>query len=385
MPLHRCGCAPRSITQLRTHCSAAEDSAGERRIVTARGLIVSSVLALVAASALSTAAPAATVAPAASAAIAAPSPVPGAGARAVQYVQVQYRNVLKSTGFGTSMSQMAAAAVKSQVNSFVANVLQNALAHMNPVVALIANFVAKKVTQKLTNIPVNIHVKPNIKVVAEFEATTTIAPARTRTDVADISTIVQCDKRQVIVLDNTSKVYTTTSFDEMKDADAASFGPFGVGPLDTAQETVAFQPDDGTETIAGLVSHHEMISSPSAIGFADAKTDLWFADLPMYNACAALADSGAGLVPSAAVSASTVRIPLRSVQFSEMDFSAPTPAPSPSPSNSAPAGRYHDSVLDTPGIAWIETTSVTQLPYDAAYFDVPAGYTHASPEPSPTP
>ena len=316
--------------------------------------------------------------------MAVPSPAPAPGARAVQYVQVQYRNVLRSTGFGSSMSQMAAAAVKSQVNSFVANVLQNALSHMNPVMALIANFVAKKVTQKLTNIPVNIHVKPNVKVVPEFEATTTIAPARTRTDVADISTIVQCDKREVIVLDNTSKVYSTTSFDEMKDTDPASSGPMGGDALDSAQQTIVPAPDDGTETIAGLVSHHEMISAPSAMGFADAKTDLWFADLPMQNACAAVTpDPGAALVPLSAVSASTVRIPLRSVQWSQMDFSAPTPAPSPA--TSMPATAYRDPVLDTPGIAWIETTSVTQLPYDATYFDVPAGYTRASPEPSPSP
>jgi hypothetical protein len=292
----------------------------------------------------------------------------------VQYVQVQYRNVLKSSAISDAASQAIGAGVKSQIAMFVSNVVQNAISHANPILGFIVNRIASRMTAKLTNIPMNLLPKPNVTVVAEFEATTTIAPARTRMDVGNVSTIVQCDTQQVIVLDNTDKIYSTRSFaDSLKDADAgASFGPFAAS--DPTQQTTETQPDDGTETIAGLLSHHDIVSAPNAFGFA--KTDLWYADVPMTNVCASAPQlTDAGVVAATAVDQASVRIPLRSVEWSEMSFSAPQPSPVP----------YHDPMLQTPGIAWIETTTVTRLPYDPSFFDVPAGYVLATPEPSPSP
>jgi len=311
------------------------------------------------------------------------APTPSAGPQAVQYVQVQYRNVLKNNGFPNAASQAVGAALKSQVLSFVSNVLQNALSHANPILGFIANRIASRMTAKLTALPMNVHLKPNVTVVAEFEATTTIAPARTRMDVDNVSTIVQCDTQQVIVLDNTDKIYSVRSFsDSLKDADNGSpFGPFGTP--DATQQTVEPQPDDGTETIAGLLSHHDLITAPG--GFGTAKTDLWYADVPMMNACASAPQlTDAGVVAATAIGQGSVRIPLRSVQWSELGYSAPAP-PLPSPASSAAPVSYHDPMLETPGIAWIETTSVTRLPYDASSFDVPAGYALATPEPDPSP
>jgi hypothetical protein len=279
-------------------------------------------------------------------------------------------------------------------------VLRSALSHANPILGAIANMIANKVTAKLTSVPINIHPKPNIKVVAEFEATTSIAPARSRTDIGSLSTIIQCDKQQIIVLDNTAKVYTVRSFsDSLSDADAGpGFGPFSGGSVDVSQQVVQPQPDDGTETIAGLVSHHQVITSPMTSGFGAAKTDYWFADLALPNTCASTPQQpGIVHVPTTATTSSTIRIPLRSVQWSEMDFSgtstvaSPSPSTSPSPAASASPtaatspSSYQDPVLGTPGIAWIETTSVTMMSYDPAYFDVPDGYTQATPEPSPSP
>jgi hypothetical protein len=333
-------------------------------------------LALAAAAVLSTSAPAvvATTAP--------------TGPQAVQYVQVQYRNVLKPIGVGSTASQLIGETIRSQVISFLSNVLRNALTHANPILSVVANTIANKVTAKLTTIPINIHPKPNIKVVAEFEATTTIAPARSRTDIGPISTIIQCDKQQIIVLDTAAKVYTIRSFsDALNDADAAQgFGPFAGGAPDFSQQTVEQQPDDGTETIAGLVAHHTLTTAPLTTGFGAAKTDLWFADMPMPNSCASMPQQpGLASMPQTAATSSTTRIPLRSVQWSEMDFSGTSPVSSPSPRASEMPSSYRDPVLDTPGIAWIETTSVTTLPYDASYFDVPADYVQSTPEPSPSP
>jgi hypothetical protein len=320
--------------------------------------------------------------------------------QAVQYVQVQYRNQLKSNLVGQTAAQMIGSQIKAQIRNFLSNVLQSALSHANPILGAIANMIANKVTAKLTQVPINIHPKPNVKIVAEFEATTTVSPARTRTDIGTISTIIQCDKQQIIVLDNAAKIYSTRSFsDSLGDADVGpGFGPFAVDNSDVSQQIVQPQPDDGTETIAGLVSRHELITMPTVVGFGAAKTDLWFADLPMSNACASMPQQpGLTFVPQAAAASSTIRIPLRSVQWSEMDFSGspnaspspgtspPSPSPSPSPSPGASPSPYQDPVLQTPGIAWIETTSVTTLPYDASYFDVPAGYVQSTPEPSPSP
>jgi hypothetical protein len=322
-------------------------------------------LALVAAAALATASPSAAPATA---------PTQSPGPQAVQYVQVQYRNVLKSSALSDAAAQAVGGAVKSQIASFVSNVVQNAISRANPILGFIVNRIVSRMTAKLTNVPTNLHPKPNVTVVAEFEATTTVAPARTRMDVGNISTIVQCDTQQVIVLDNSDKIYSTRSFaDSLKDADAgAPSGPFVASDL--TQQTIETQPDDGTETIAGLLSHHDIVSAPDAFGFA--KTDLWYADVPMANACATAPQlTDVGVVPATALDQASVRIPLRSVQWSEMSLSAPQPPPVP----------YHDPMLQTPGIAWIETTTVTRLPYDPSLFDIPAGYVLATPEPSPSP
>jgi len=328
---------------------------------------------------------------------AAPATPASATPQAVQYVQVQYRNQLTTNLIGQTAGQMIGSQIKAQIRNFLSNVLQSALSHANPVLGAIANMIANKVTAKMTQIPINIRPKPNVKIVAEFEATTTVSPSRTRTDIGTLSTIIQCDKQQIIVLDNAAKVYSTRSFsDSLDDADAGpGFGPFAADTQDVSQQIIQPQPDDGTETIAGLVSRHELITVPTVLGFGAAKTDLWFADLPMPNACASMPQQpGLTFVPRAAAASSTIRIPLRSVQWSEMDFSGspaapPSPSasqsPSASPSPAASPSHYQDPVLQTPGIAWIETTSVTMLPYDASYFDVPSGYTLSTPEPSPSP
>jgi hypothetical protein len=330
---------------------------------------MSTCLALVAVAVLATAAPA----PAAS-----PSSAVSAGPQAVQYVQVQYRNVLKDAG----ASQPAINPVKSLVHSFLSGILHNVLSSLNPIAGFIADKIANSLQKKSLPPPPDMHAKPNVNIVAEFEATTTIAPARTRTDVDNISTIIQCDKQRIIVADNDSKVYTTQSFDDLaKDADASDEGSAAAD--DPSQDTIVAQPDDGTETIAGLLSRHELISAPGSM-FGTAMTDLWFADVPMPTTCSSGPQTPTlASAPKATSTAGVVRIPLRSVQWSQMDFSAPPAAP-PVDALASPA-PYRDSVLDIPGIAWVETTSFTRLPYDEAFFDVPAGYTLATPEPSPPP
>ena len=83
-------------------------------------------------------------------------------------------------------------------------------------------------------------------------------------------------------MDSTAKIYSARSFaDSLKDEDTGYGGAPFSGPTDLSQQTTVAQPDDGTETIAGLVSRHDMISAPLESGFGISKTDLWFADVPM--------------------------------------------------------------------------------------------------------
>src|SRR4029077_2845741 len=133
---------------------------------------------------------------------------------------------------------------------------------------------------------------PDINVIPEFEATTTIAADRTRMDVATISTIVQCDLNKVLLVDNASNTYSVAALDAT--ADAAANSPmdttFG-GQPDPDQTTADPQPDDGTEKIAGLLAHHAIFTSPAAGSFGGShKTDLWYADVPVPDRCSATAN-----------------------------------------------------------------------------------------------
>src|SRR5471030_1671038 len=83
-------------------------------------LIVSTCLAMVAVAVLATAAPA----PAASS-----NSAVSAGPQAVQYVQVQYRNVLKDAG----ASQPVFNPVKSLFHSFLSGILHNVISGLNPI------------------------------------------------------------------------------------------------------------------------------------------------------------------------------------------------------------------------------------------------------------
>jgi hypothetical protein len=346
-------------------------------------------LVFIAAAALAAAEPSQSpipVAPAGAAAdIAVPLPAIS-GPIAVQYVQVQYRNVLKSNGM-PSPTSVAGSLLKSQATSFVLNVVQNVIARANPLVGFLVNKIASRLTSKLTSIAQPaLRSQPDIVVVPEFEATTTIASDRTRMDVASVSTIVQCDLNRVLVLDNDAKTYAVAPLTAAVD-DASSDSPMDSGlgaSQDPDQTTSEQQPDDETETIAGMLAHHAIFSAPTASGFGGShKTDLWYADVPVADRCSATTNRITQVhEPQYGAAGANVRIPLRSVEWTQMMFAAAAPTPS---ATGAATQAYKDPMIARPGFAWMEATSVTQMSYDPTFFDIPAGYTLTTPNPDETP
>ena len=323
-------------------------------------------------------------------------PAPNAaGAQVIQYVQVQYRNVVLNNGRPSVGPNLLKSALQTAAHQFLSNLLQTALTHANPVLGFIAQQIAAKAQAKLASslAPRPLHLDPKINVAAEFQATTTVATDRTRTDVGDVSTIIQCDLRKVLVLDNADKTYSVTTFDQAESQQQSpqftSGFDFMTAALsgsadDTAAMTISPQPDDGAVTIAGMTARHAIFSLSSNGGGSGQKTDLWYADMPVADHCSLDSRSAQdGPSPTSAGDASKVRIPLRSVEWAEMQMGASdsvaTPAASVAPSD------YVDPMLKRPGFAWLETTSVAELRYDPAFFDVPAGYALVTPAPTDTP
>jgi hypothetical protein len=319
------------------------------------------------------------------------------GAQAVQYVQVQYRNEVLNNGRPSMVSNIVGSALQTAAHQFVSNLLQTALMHVNPVLGFFAQQISAKAQAKLASSLASAsrpkHLDPSINVTPEFEATTTVATDRTRTDIGDVSTIIQCDLRKVIVVDNAERTYSVTSFDQAAAGEqtqqwssgfdflAASLGG---QPGDSATMTVSPQPDDGAVTIAGVTARHAIFTLSSNGGESGQKTDLWYADIPVADHCALDSQSAqSGPSPTSAGDASKVRVPLRSVEWAEVQMGAnddnATPSASIAPSD------YADPMLKRPGFAWLETTSVVQLPYDPSFFDVPVGYTLVTPAPTDTP
>ncbi|HLJ83792.1 MAG TPA: hypothetical protein VKT51_06455 [Candidatus Eremiobacteraceae bacterium] len=323
------------------------------------------------------------------------TPPNASGAQVIQYVQVQYRNVVLNNGRPSMGSNLLKSALQTAAHQFLSNLLQTALTHANPVLGFIAQQIAAKAQAKLASSVASrpMHLDPRINVAAEFEATTTVAADRTRTDIGDVSTIIQCDLRKVIVLDNAERTYSVTTFDQAESQQQSPqftsgfdfmTAALGGSPDETAAMTISPQPDDGAVTIAGLTARHAIFSLSSNGGGSGQKTDLWYADIPVADHCSLDAQSAQeGPSPASAGDASKVRVPLRSVEWTEMQMGANEDSATPA-STIAPSD-YVDPMLKRPGFAWLETTSVAQLRYDPAFFDVPAGYALVTPAPTDTP
>lgn len=229
------------------------------------------------------------------------------------------------------------------------------------------------------------------KAAADTTTTTTISATRTRIDDGKGgATIVQCDLRRIVNVDDNTKTYTATDFDDMMKkmstalTQAQAQASQSASTLHgTGNTTVTFdeKPDSQTQVIAGMTAHHAVDTiTVSMQGTGDCPNssqsmtmDVWFAPSPVRMSCPTR--MAAPKIPSGNhggnpcmqnmmfqannVRSSQARIPLKTTM-------------------SYGAGPMTFGTTST-------VTSVKTMPYDPSFFDVPAGYTKVEPSPFPMP
>jgi hypothetical protein len=215
---------------------------------------------------------------------------------------------------------------------------------------------------------------------ADTTTTTTVSSTRTKHDDGKgISTVVQCDLRRIVTIDDNTKTYTAVDFDDMMKqmstamAQAqAKAGTSNSTVNGTGNTTITFdeKPDSQTQTIAGMTAHHAVDTiTMSMQGSGDCPSgsqtmtmDVWYAPSPVKMSCptklAAPQYQGHGggspcmqnmMFQANNVRSGQARIPLKTtVNFAMGPISMGTTS---------------------------TVTSVKTMPYDASFFDVPAGYT----------
>jgi hypothetical protein len=213
---------------------------------------------------------------------------------------------------------------------------------------------------------------------ADSTTTTTISATRTRHDDGNgMSTIVQCDLRRIVSINDNTKTYTAVDFDDMMKSMSnamaqaqAKSGNTSTTVNGTGTTTITFdeKPDDQTQTIAGMTAHHAVDTiTMSMQGTGDCPSgsqtmtmDVWYAPSPVKMSCPTklAAPQSMGnrspcmqnmMIQANNMRSSQARIPLKTT----MNFAM------------GPMSMGTTSTV----------TSVKTMPYDPSYFDVPAGYT----------
>jgi hypothetical protein len=224
--------------------------------------------------------------------------------------------------------------------------------------------------------------------------TTTISPTRTRIDDGNgKSTIVQCDLRRIVTVDDNTKTYSVVDFDDMmkqlstalSQAQAQAQAKAGESTSTmhgTGNTTVAVdeKPDSQTQVIAGMTAHHAVDTITITMkgtgdcpsGSQSMSMDVWFAPAPVKMSCptrmaAPQLPSGQASNPcmqnlmfqANSMRSSQARIPLKTTT-----------------SFGSGAMTFGTTSM---------VTSTKTMPYDPSFFDVPAGYTKVEPSPFPMP
>jgi hypothetical protein len=277
--------------------------------------------------------------------------------QALQYVQVTHVKVPTlpggmptKPGFNPAqaIAQAFQAQIQDRIHDFLTGVIRAALTRASPILGALADTVASKLEKNVMG-----HVMPMVILKDKtITSTTTISPQRARVDYEHISIIAQCDAGKIITLNHDAKTYFVTTLDSSDALLAAAVHQNAA----QVQVHIDRQKDDQVQTIAGMQAHHEL-ETFSAPGIPSATTDKWYALSDMPNACS----------QSGQIMAGNIEIPLRlerKVDMSTMPFQLPTMP-----------GIDIATLLNTR----IETTSISKIAYDPAFFDVPSGYTQVPP------
>jgi hypothetical protein len=277
--------------------------------------------------------------------------------QALQYVQVTHIKVPTAPGGMPSkpgfnpaqvMAQAFQAQIQDRIHDFLTGVIRAALTRASPILGALADTVASKLEKNVMG-----HVMPMVILKDRtISSTTTISPQRARVDYEHISIIAQCDAGKIITLNHDAKTYFVTTLDSSDALISAAVQQ----NASQAMVHIDHQRDDQVQTIAGMQAHHE-VETFSAPGIPSATTDKWYALSDIPNACS----------QSGKIMSGNIEIPLRmerKVDMSTMPFQLPTMP-----------GLDIASLLTTR----IETTSISKIAYDPAFFDVPSGYTQVPP------
>ena len=277
--------------------------------------------------------------------------------QALQYVQVMHSKMPTAPGGMPSkpgfnpqqvIEEEFQAQLKERLHDFLTGVLRAALTHASPILGMLADAAVTKLENNVME-----HAIPTVGLKEHTAtSTTTISPQRTRVDYEHITIIAQCDAGKIVTLNQDSKTYFVTTLDSSDALISAAV------TQNASQSAVHIddQKDAQVQTIAGMEAHHE-VETFSAPGIPSATQDKWYALSDMTNGCSQSGQTMAG----------TIEIPLRverKVDLSTMPFKMPTYP-----------GLDLSQILNTR----IETTSVTKIAYDPAFFDVPPGYTQVPP------
>jgi hypothetical protein len=205
--------------------------------------------------------------------------------------------------------------------------------------------------------------------------TTTTSTNRFRTDNGDTSTIVQCDLKRIVTLDNKAKTYSATTF---ADLTKSIGGAQGLTSGDASKGTGSFtlksdeKPDNQTQVIAGLTAHHvvrTMSVTENGTGQCGnmqitMTQDEWYATNEAPFTC-----------PNAASGSASGSNPLAGNPcFSHMQVAS---------SGDAHSDRLPLKETDSTTVMGMTivthslTTSVKKIPYDSSFFDIPSGYAQA--------
>jgi hypothetical protein len=225
--------------------------------------------------------------------------------------------------------------------------------------------------------------------------TTTISPTRTRIDDGKgVSTIVQCDLRRIVTVDDNSKTYSVVNFDDMmkqlstalSQAQAQAQAKSG-GSTSTVHgsgnTTVSFdeKPDNQTQVIAGMTAHHAVDTITVTMkgtgdcpsGSQSMSMDVWFAPAPVKMSCPT--KMAAPQVPSGGQAGNPC---MQNMMFQANSIR----------SSQARVPLKTTMNIGVQGMTFGTTSTVTStktMPYDPSFFDVPAGYTKVEPSPLPLP
>jgi hypothetical protein len=226
--------------------------------------------------------------------------------------------------------------------------------------------------------------------------TRTLATNRSRDDDGTLSTIMQCDLKRMIHLDNNAKTYYVLTFDELTAQMAAvqkamantahttvTPPPASAAPIEgSGGITISLneQADSQTQTILGMTAHHVVTTmSMKGTGTGDCanfsmtmKTDEWYIPNELPALCKIPMPSGTTSAPNPQTAAQNPLAgnPCLQKNKAEIDAKAHTG------DRFALKQASTMTVSSAPGITThVDITQYQKMPYDPAFFDVPAGYT----------